>query len=819
MFIGREQELEALRERLTARRPIVVLGEAGVGKTTLVRVASEDGPQLVEAGALATLAWLPYFPVRRAFGHDLEGDVAFVASRIEERLGGAALFVDDLQWADVQTAALVPLLATRVGLVIAVRRGDAGTAAALEVAASADAELLPLEPLTQNQAEELAGRLHPTLAKPARRRLATRSGGNPFLLEELGLTGEARDDLTMAVAARLHALTGPGRVAIGSLALLGRPAEPRLLGPGSSEIVSAGLATTNGEISIRHELLAEATIEALSPDERMRLHSQLAAVLDDPGEAARHHAAAGEREAASAKAHLAATRAVTLGERVAHLAVAAANADADAHELRLEAAAALADVGQHEAADALLTKVEPAAPLLRARAALVRSRVREASGDVTAARTALAEVDGDFGHAETEVLLAVQRAVLGPHASPAVALRHAQAALALAQAHGFREAEARATVARAKEAAGRDDGTVDLEAAITLARARGDVALECRLAEARAGMLFNCGRGESGRDVLSQAVAHAAELRLTSWERRFRARMSWIDLHLGRFRRSAEEGEALLMEALDPWQRFLVTYVTAQASIDLADYIRAGELIESMARQARGDQQERQTLWTRADAEFWAGRPREAIETTGKVLARFPHELSVFARLTHAWAHVELELDPGDATADPHAVMLQGARPELEAAAFLVRGAHQEAAARFRVAVELWRDRQARGELRCLWGHGEALRRAGDPAALRALEEAEARALELDGLAVLTRIRRSLRLAGARRNAPRTKTAAGLTGRESEVLELVAQGLTNEAIARRLGVSRPTVVRLIGSAQHKLGATSRTQAAALAARQ
>jgi DNA-binding CsgD family transcriptional regulator len=58
-----------------------------------------------------------------------------------------------------------------------------------------------------------------------------------------------------------------------------------------------------------------------------------------------------------------------------------------------------------------------------------------------------------------------------------------------------------------------------------------------------------------------------------------------------------------------------------------------------------------------------------------------------------------------------------------------------------------------------------------------------------------------------------------LTGRELEVLELVAEGLVNDEIARRLGLGRPTVVRLIRSAQQKLGAGNRAQAAALAIRQ
>jgi len=818
VLIGRDQELTTLHERLAAGRPVAVLGEAGVGKTTLVRAAAANADRtLVEAGALATLSWLPYFALRRAFGRDLEGDVAHVASLVEERLGAAALFVDDLQWADPGTVSLLPLLASRVPLAVAVRRGDAGTASALEAVAAAGAELLPLEPLGQRDAEELAGSLHPKLSGAARRRLAARSGGNPFLLAELAPTGDARDDLKLTVAARLHDLTEPGRTAIGLLALLGRPAEPRLLGSGATEIVAAGLATAGAEIEIRHALLAEATIDALSPADRTHLHRRLAAALDEPGEAARHHAAAGERKAAYENARLAAERAATPGERVAHLALAAENADAGDDGVRVEAAAALGDIGRHEAAEALLADVTPSAPLLLAQAALIRSRAREASGDVAGAKAALVEAEGFSGDPETEVLLAVQGAVL-EHASPAVALEQAEAALALARAYGHEEAEALAAVARAKEAADRDDCAADMAAAVTAARANGDVVLECRLTESLANMLFNSGRGDAARDVLREASAFAAEHRLTSWERRFRARVSWIDLHLGCFRRSAEEGEALLAEALDPWQQFLVTYATAQASIDLTDFGRAEDLIESMREQARGDQRERQVLWTRADLDFWAGRPSEAIAASEEVLARFPHQLSVFARLTRAWAHADLELDPGEPTVDPRSGMLRGALPELEAVSLLVRGAHLEAAARFAIAAQLWHDRQARGELRCLWGRGEALRRTGDPMALRALEEAEARALELEGLAALARIQRSLRLAGARRSAARTKTDRGLTGREAEVLELVAQGLGNDVIARRLGLSRSTVVRLIRSAQSKLGATSRAQAAALVAR-
>jgi len=91
--------------------------------------------------------------------------------------------------------------------------------------------------------------------------------------------------------------------------------------------------------------------------------------------------------------------------------------------------------------------------------------------------------------------------------------------------------------------------------------------------------------------------------------------------------------------------------------------------------------------------------------------------------------------------------------------------------------------------------------------------EAERRQLNV----LLRKIRRSLRLTGVHRAVERTNVGL-LTGRELEVLELVAEGLTNDEIARRLGLGRPTVVRLIRTASTKLGAKNRAQAAMLATR-
>lgn len=822
MFVGRESEAELLLRRFGEERLVAVLGEAGVGKTTLVReAAARAGWRLREAGGLATLSWLPYLPLCRAFGCEFEGDAAYVAAAVEEALGEDALFVDDLQWADAQTVALLPLLAGRVRLVVAVRRGDAATSAALDVAAAAGAELLPLEPLGQTAATELARALHPALTEPAARRLAARAGGNPFLLEQLAETGEAGKSLRLSVAASLRTLSPAGRDAIGGLALLGRPAEPRLLGPGAAEILAAGLASGDEELAIRHALLAEATVEMLPDEVRRRIHAQLARALEDPGEAARHHAAAGERALAHEQALLALERASTPGERAAHLEVAAANADGTpAAALRVRAAGALAEAGRYEAAEALLRATPLTDPALAAESALIRSRASEASGDIAAARSALGESDDLAVGADLEVRLAVQRVrlLLAENSDPRATLENAAVADALARSRRSHEAEALHALAKAKRDVGRDDWDGDLRDVISAARASGDAGLEFAAAESLGAFLFDSGRGDEGRAVVTDVARRAGTLDLPSWERRLLARAAWIDLHSGRFRECADAGEALLLEALDPWQRFLVAYLTAQASIDLGRHARARELIDELMRRAAGEGHERQRLWTLADAELWAGRPREALAAADELLGRFPQEMSTFAHLTRAWACADLGIDPGPPRVTPQSELLAGALLELEGVWQFAQGRNEDAAERFAEAARRWAHRHVRGELRSLWAEGEALRRAGRDDASEKLLAAERRAIEHAHRPLLDRTRRSLRLTGVRRDAPR-KRAGVLTGRELEVLQLVAQGLVNDEIARRLGVGRPTVVRLIRSAQQKLGAGTRAQAAALAARQ
>ncbi|MDN5715606.1 MAG: response regulator transcription factor [Nocardioidaceae bacterium] len=69
------------------------------------------------------------------------------------------------------------------------------------------------------------------------------------------------------------------------------------------------------------------------------------------------------------------------------------------------------------------------------------------------------------------------------------------------------------------------------------------------------------------------------------------------------------------------------------------------------------------------------------------------------------------------------------------------------------------------------------------------------------------------------RNAPSPEVSAGvedLTAREHEVLQLVAEGLTNKQIAERLTISPATAKTHLARIMQKLGVSTRTQAAMLA---
>ncbi|MFL6023181.1 MAG: response regulator [Marmoricola sp.] len=69
------------------------------------------------------------------------------------------------------------------------------------------------------------------------------------------------------------------------------------------------------------------------------------------------------------------------------------------------------------------------------------------------------------------------------------------------------------------------------------------------------------------------------------------------------------------------------------------------------------------------------------------------------------------------------------------------------------------------------------------------------------------------RVAGALLPSRTPAPGAELSGREREVLDLVAQGLANKQIARRLGITERTVKVHLGSVFRRIGVADRTSAA------
>jgi DNA-binding CsgD family transcriptional regulator len=108
--------------------------------------------------------------------------------------------------------------------------------------------------------------------------------------------------------------------------------------------------------------------------------------------------------------------------------------------------------------------------------------------------------------------------------------------------------------------------------------------------------------------------------------------------------------------------------------------------------------------------------------------------------------------------------------------------------------------------------HGEALLDQGDRAAARdAIAEAASYAEQLGADGLVARAQEVLSGAGLTGRTP----GSVLTAREEQVLELVAEGLSNGQIAERLYISAKTVSVHVSAILRKLDAPSRTAAAAI----
>ena len=778
------------------RRPglVIIAGPPGSGRSTLLRQVATAAPGPVYAGGgLAMLTAVPALSLSRAVRARLPAhDVYLLAEAVRSRVRGGLLVLDDLQYADAATLAALPPLGAHCRVVAALRTPNRLTEPAAATLRAAATVWLDVPALTPDAAAELVRRTAAHLDDVTVAAVVSRAGGNPLAITALArhaaagraAAGSDIDQVAYAIAAALADLPRPARTALAALGLLGRPAPLALLGAGAGDLVTAGLiaASADGYLPVS-TYVAETAAGLLDGAARVDLHQRLAD-LTPPAEAARHLAAAGDHPGAYRRALQAADQA-TGGDRAALLLFACDLSGAPVDpRVRIAAADAALAAGRPGAAAQVLNTAAP----LGVEADVLRGEALLQAGDPARARSAVLPVPDAAGAA---VVAARDRVLLLADlaSDPASAAEVADKISARYPDPPPGVAAAIASVRAAHRAPG-------WEVLLSAAAAAGLDPMSSRycawqLVEALAadGRLV-----ESAQAAQRAARSCAADLAY-GWQTRFAAAADWaIALH-----GAAGPVDAAQRRAADLTDRAMPDdargYATAATALIEAD---TGLLAAARARLAAGPRHPA-TAWVAREAAWLDGQPDRAAqppEDTGAGLLTGLHHI------TARWA----AHDTG--VTGPAAIP-----PGLPAAARRTLTAWATGTG-FAAAADTWITTALREQIRCLLAAG--LFDTDPQRAVDALLAAEHLA-DTAGLTVLAgRARRGLRRHHIQRDTRSPRSGSQLTHRETDVLRLVAAGEPTRRIAGQLGISAETVDTHIRAGMRKLGARTRTEAAALA---
>ncbi len=823
-IVGREPELATLVELLRADRPVAVVGEAGIGKTTLVRAAAAStGRPLHEGGGFATLAWLPYLAFNRATGLTLAGDPELVAARVERIVGPDVLLVDDLQWTDAATRAVVGLLIDRIAIVVAVREGDPMADATLEPLIARKVAVVRLGGLDEESAASLARRLHPGASPEALRRLVDRAGGNALLLAELAAHGRSSSSLARAILGQVDALAPSDRRALELLALADRPLPEDVVGAPSARLLRRGLVHRRVDgIAVRHSLIAEAIVEQVPEGRRRSLHARLAEVVSDPAERARHLLAADRRDDAFELVRSALDASPDPRTRAVLLAVAAEASDTDASAWRVRAARQLTAVGSPTAAIEMLQAPIDGDDDQRALGAATlagaldhEGRSDEAWAVIEGTRD-LRPPPGSAGAIElalTEGVVLVNRGRLDDGIG--VVERAAEA-----MDDADRSPRLAGHLAAMRLYAARTDRLDDLEAAFSSSLAAGDGGTAAGRAMDLYYMTLALRGAASAAAMADDAAVRLQRLGYHTRAAELRAEAAQAVILAGELGPAVVRVDEMLEEPLGLLSRQRLGYNRGLALGLMGRFEEAERTFVAIEPEVTDSFDGRGALlWCWAEAALWSGQPARALDLATRSLAyvAFNDAEFVLPSLARAWAETDLGRPPTAPVVHVPFRAMAGAAPELRGLHAQHVGDMAAASAAFDEAADRWAGFHRPRELLCRWAAGEVRRRSGDGAsAVRDLEAVLASASSIGFEPLAARVRRSLRLAGVRIAAARGRgPIMELTLREAEVVRLVQQGLSNPEVARRLGLGRPTVARLVTSAMGKLGVERRAQLAAL----
>jgi len=839
-LLERDGELALLEEALGAvqgtgsGRVVVLGGEAGVGKTTLLRRFCEGRERVLWGSCDPLFAPQPFGAIRDVaelaggrLGELLAADAKpheVVAELLRQLAGGPHLLVlEDVNWADEATLDVFRLLARKIALapvlLVATYRDDELDVrhplrlVLGELATAPALRRIRLAPLGLGSVERLAARhgVDPD-------ELFQRTGGNPFFVVEAlaagtdGVPGTVKD----AVLARAGRLDAHAHRLLETVSLLPPEAELWLLERVAGDVLdglegclaSGLLAPTRNGVVFRHELARVAVEESVPPNVRLGVHERaLAALAEPPG---------GRRELA----------------RLAHHAEAVGD-EAAVVELATAAAREAAKVGAHrEAAAQLARAVRFGAVRLTPseRAALLEERATEcyitdqyddgiaALEEALAHHRASADVLG-----EGRVLSRLAEFLWCP-GRVVEADRAGWAAFALLERlpPGAELARCYAEVAFKCAGAARGDEGLELaRRGVELAREHGDESLwlRCRTT------LGAIERGDAGYAELARVIEDAQRRSLPDRAGAAYAMLVQRALSEGRrdlVERYLDEAFAYCSDhSLELFRLYLLSF-RARFALDRCDWVAAAEAAEqvigiertsispritalvvlALVRARRGDPGAAPLL-----DEAWAlARPTGEPGRVAPVAA---------ARAECAWLLGDLEA-VDEATAEPLEQALR-----LGALGNARELASRRALAGLTAGIEPdGRDARAWLDAGCDY---EAALCLLDSDGEDDLREALDIFVRLDARPAAAIAARRLRLGGARGipRGPRRVTRgnpASLTERELEVLALVAQGLRNGEIAQRLVVSRRTVDHHVSAILRKLGVRTRAQAGAEATR-
>ena len=826
-------------------RLVLVSGEAGAGKTALVDAfrASHLTAHRVLVGRcddlFAPRPLGPLLDIARQVGGPLgsaltAGDQGRAFEAFLAELCAPAqptvVVLEDLQWADEATLDLLRFVARRLdalpSLILATHRDDFGPDHPLRRTYGSlvgpHVERLRLAPLSVDAVRRLVGD-----GPQDPEALHARTGGNPFFVTEvLGQPGSLPDSVRDAVLARTAPLSGAARDALDAAAVLGRQVTPELLcqvgdcdAAAVDECVAAGLLVDeDGRQTFRHDLAREAVEQAMTPLRRRQLHGRALDALGDDGDVVQraHHAiGAGDRVAIPALAAAAADRCVALG---AHSEAATLYGCALEHRDRLGPAELrrLLDARAHECErveqpdDALaaalelrdlLTEPGDAPQLAEVESwlgclLLSAGRVEEGWSVLRRALERLEPLGPSEALARTLGRLAGNQMVTGSWSS---AVEVADRALAVADEVG---AEPEAVYAlgikgSALSGAGRfDEGVTLMAEALERAKA-ADLARDVSLIAANlSNALYVSGDYAAALPLVDEAVRVA-------------------ELHELRVRRSCSLCErAEVLTGLGRWDEAMADATAVLAQPELSP-INEGAARHHLGRlrARRGDPDARTELLR--SLELLA--PLEQAQLTVPVRMSLAEAAwldddhdELRAQVDACLAHVHL-LEPGMAAT--LAVWVRRAGRRWPPAAELPPPGPWALAGDVRAVATWWDERG------CPYLVADALGDSDDEDDLRAAHD---RLLALGARPRARLVARRLRDLGARivPRGPRPSTsanAAGLTARELEVSRLLAEGLTNSAIAAALVVSAKTVDHHVSSVLAKLGVATRRDVARAAA--